>query len=130
MTEFDSPPERDAWNFVFLNSHDFGFTMRMHKVVCGFELDYALERRGTRVAVEIDGKEFHDPVRDRIRDRILKQAGWWTYRIPAVGVMYSEAKVREDFRNYLKNVKMITWEERQVKGFIPAALVGRTPWGF
>lgn len=46
---------------------------------CGFFLDFA--NPVAKVAIECDGKEFHDEVLDRKRDAILENDGWTIYRI-------------------------------------------------
>src|SRR5688572_20602457 len=35
-----------------------------------------------RVGVEMDGKDYHDPDKDRIRDEMLWKYGWKIFRIP------------------------------------------------
>lgn len=35
-----------------------------------------------RIGVEMDGKDYHDPVKDRIRDEMLWKYGWKIFRIP------------------------------------------------
>lgn len=43
-----------------------------------------------RVAIECDGKAFHDPCRDRERDEAMKCAGWRVFR-------FTGAQCRDDF---------------------------------
>ena len=46
---------------------------------CGFFLDFA--NPVARVAIECDGREFHDSVKDGRRDAILEAEGWTVYRL-------------------------------------------------
>lgn len=46
---------------------------------CGYFLDFA--NPFLRIAIECDGKEWHDVARDRARDEKLAAAGWMVFRI-------------------------------------------------
>jgi hypothetical protein len=37
-----------------------------------------------KIAIELDGKDYHDPVKDRKRDIELHQSGWKVIRIPGI----------------------------------------------
>jgi ATP-dependent DNA helicase UvrD/PcrA len=40
-----------------------------------YRLDFLLEHEGRRLAIEADGRDYHDPERDAVRDRKLREAG-------------------------------------------------------
>lgn len=47
---------------------------------CGFFLDFANPFK--KIAIECDGKQYHDKDRDAIRDKKLAEDGWIVFRIP------------------------------------------------
>lgn len=56
-----------------------GITMYPQWPECGFFLDFA--NPVAKVAIECDGREFHDASKDRERDAILGAQGWKVYRM-------------------------------------------------
>lgn len=71
-----SPIEQDAWQCIRIH----GLVMYPQFPTCGFFLDYA--HPVIKVAIEMDGKEWHDAAKDAARDRNLIAEGWTIYRIP------------------------------------------------
>ena len=61
--------------------------------------------RGARVAVELDGRAFHDTVRaferDRARDRALSAAGWRVVRVTWRQLASEPAALERDLRRLL-----------------------------
>ena len=83
-----------------------------------YHLDFA--NPGLKVALELDGKEFHNKERDIIRDAELKKCGWTVYRVTGAEMSktnykelyeieeeyeytYDEDKAIEDIRHWLLN---------------------------
>lgn len=56
-----------------------GVVMYPQYPVCGFFVDFG--NPVARVAIECDGKQWHDPVLDAKRDAILNKEGWRVYRM-------------------------------------------------
>lgn len=71
-----TPIERAIWCDI----RNEGLVMYPQWPEFGFFLDFA--NPVARVAIECDGREFHDAKEDAIRDSILGDHGWKVYRIP------------------------------------------------
>jgi hypothetical protein len=56
-----------------------GLVMYPQYPVCGFFVDFG--NPVIKVAIECDGKPYHDFAKDAARDRVLSQHGWKVYRI-------------------------------------------------
>lgn len=52
-----------------------------------------------KIAIELDGKEFHNPGKDKKRDRELYEAGWKVFRIPG-HQMVKKFKAIDDFEEW------------------------------
>ena len=80
---------------------DAGFQPRGKLYVQGYELDFALQERGLRLNVEVDGDHHVDARgklrrQDLARDRILAGIGWEVIRIPAWRCSWDvEAAIRD-----------------------------------
>lgn len=62
-------------------------------------LDYFIDFASPyfRIGLELDGKQFHDPVRDRVRDqRLFDEEGWRIFRATG-SESYVKFQVPEDF---------------------------------
>lgn len=70
-----NPIERAIWCDI----RNEGLVMYPQWPQCGFFLDFA--NPVAKVAIECDGREFHDRAKDRERDAILESIGWKIYRI-------------------------------------------------
>lgn len=77
------------WFFI---QHD----VRREYKLRGYCVDFAIPAK--RVAIEVDGKNYHGGARDIIKDMALKEAGWYVYRIKAAD-LWREPKV---VRKYIK----------------------------
>lgn len=84
-----TPIERLAWNSIRCKR---GVVLYPQYPVLKYFVDFGNPVK--RVALELDGKHFHNTDRDRIRDRELRAAGWKVYRVTGKD-MY-----RNDFMDY------------------------------
>ena len=66
-------------NALWCDIRQAGLVMYPQWPACGFFLDFANPL--VKVAIECDGKEFHDPAADMARDSILEASGWRVFRI-------------------------------------------------
>ncbi|AXF52905.1 MAG: very-short-patch-repair endonuclease [Bacteriophage sp.] len=64
---------------IWCDIRQSGIVMYPQFPACGFFLDFANPL--VKVAIECDGKEFHDPVADMARDSVLAASGWTVFRI-------------------------------------------------
>lgn len=74
-TEVFSPIERMAWGEI----RRWNLPLWPQFPIGRFFADFACPRR--KIAIECDGKEFHDEERDRARDFEMVMNGWVVYRI-------------------------------------------------
>lgn len=70
-----SPIESRAW----IDIRGLGTPLYPQFPLFNYFIDFA--NPYLKVGVELDGKEWHDPVKDRTRDEFLASAGWHVYRI-------------------------------------------------
>lgn len=66
-----------------------------------FIVDFLVELDEERVIVECDGKAYHDPARDRQRDRILAAQGYRTFRFSGAEIFRDSAACVERLRESL-----------------------------
>jgi very-short-patch-repair endonuclease len=72
----DSNPERDLFHEILLN----GFRAERQYPLSGFFVDMAFPEY--RLAVEYDGKEFHqNKAEDEERERVIRRSGWDVIRV-------------------------------------------------
>lgn len=76
-----TPIEEMAWNAI----RGVGIPMYPQYPALRFFLDFADPRK--RIALECDGKQWHDVERDRKRDRLLSEHGWTVYRVTGADCM-------------------------------------------
>jgi len=75
-------------------------------------IDFALERDGIRIAIEIDGERFHNPVKissNKYYDDLLKQNSliyndWKVYRWAYNQLKYQREKVKDELRTFLGDI--------------------------
>lgn len=64
-----------------------------------YRIDFAIPYG--RIAIECDGKKYHDKKRDAIRDQVLRKRGWIVLRFPSekiiTDVAYCSAKVHAEY---------------------------------
>ena len=73
-----------------------GWNPAVHPMIGDLEVDFVLESRsGVRLAIEVDGREFHESrtARDRGRDAFLTAEGYRVHRIPARAVLETPFEV-------------------------------------
>jgi very-short-patch-repair endonuclease len=70
-----SPIEFNAWTQI----RALALPFYPEVPVLGFFLDFADPYR--KIGIELDGKDYHDAVKDAERDRKLNEAGWEIFRI-------------------------------------------------
>ena len=56
-----------------------------------------------RVAIECDGKDFHDECRDSLRDAELSRSGWRVWRVPGWACL-KESRDCSELRQALEEV--------------------------
>ena len=89
-----------------------GIDFQSHVSIDHYVLDFLVDRYGQRLVVEADGREFHDPVADTERDRIiLERHGLKTLRFTGSQIVLSPSKCVKKILSYfdesttpLKNV--------------------------
>jgi len=70
-----TPIEQAIWNDIRTTD----IVMYPQFPACGFFLDFANPR--AKVAIECDGRAYHDKEKDAARDGALAHSGWTIYRI-------------------------------------------------
>lgn len=76
-TRFFTPIEYRAW--CSIRCKGAGMVFYPQYPALNYFLDFANPKK--KIAIELDGKNYHDPKRDRDRDRALREIGWTVYRI-------------------------------------------------
>lgn len=71
-----TPIEQAAWHDI----RGAGLPMWPQLPVSRFYVDFG--NPIVKVALECDGKKFHDPAIDAVRDKVLGAMGWTVYRAP------------------------------------------------
>lgn len=72
-----TPIEKEAWNQIrYLHS----ISMYPQFPIGRYFADFA--NPFFKIAIEMDGKEFHDEKKDNIRDKYMVSNGWKVFRIP------------------------------------------------
>lgn len=66
--------------FVWSDIRECDMVMYPQWPVAGYFVDFG--NPVAKVAIECDGKAFHDPERDAIRQRHIEAKGWSVYRFP------------------------------------------------
>lgn len=87
-----TPIEREAWMSIRTKG---GIIMYPQYPVLNFHVDFG--NPYLKIALEIDGKAFHDAERDYQRDFQLKEIGWKVYRIPGDEMVRRNYKDFSDF---------------------------------
>jgi len=81
-------------------------------------LDFADPNR--RIAVECDGKEWHDRERDMERDAELRELGWTVYRVPGSSCMRT---VEIDWSEAANEAELTRWLLETSEGLIRSIAV-------
>jgi len=75
-SSFFSPIESDAWSSIRSQGR---IVLYPQFPLFNYFIDFA--NPYLRIGVELDGKEHHDPIKDKKRDELLYEYGWKIYRI-------------------------------------------------
>lgn len=121
-----TPIERMLWPEIRLH----GAILYPQYPVAGFFVDFA--NPVAQIAIECDGKEFHDPVKDAERDKKLRELGWTVYRISGADC-YKNFDADSDFErpasNFIANIVAthgISRDEGKQADRYMKALINRT----
>jgi len=85
-----SPIEELAWQDI----RAIGVPLYPQFPSCGYFIDFADPRR--LIAVELDGKQFHDAERDARRDADLQMGCWSVFRIPGRNALKAPTDPRDE----------------------------------
>lgn len=89
-----SPIEMDAW----ISLRGKCVPMYPQYQVLNYYVDFGNPH--FKIALELDGKDYHDPVKDRKRDHELyHEAGWMVFRIPG-SEMVKQFKYTSDYEDW------------------------------
>lgn len=86
-----SPIEQIAWGSI--RSHYMALYPQFP--VFNYFIDFA--NPYLRIGLELDGKEFHDPVKDKVRDELLYNHGWRIFRVKGAEV-YTKYKPLDEIQ--------------------------------
>jgi hypothetical protein len=95
-----SPAELELFSWMIVQ----GWSPEIHPRLGDVEVDFTLSSpTGLRLAIEVDGAEYHDDQQttDRSRDAFLQAQGWRVLRIPARAVL-------ETPHNVIEKIKVLT----------------------
>lgn len=84
-----TPIELDAWHCIRMK----GVVLYPQYPVLNYHIDFA--NPGLKIALELDGAEFHNKERDLIRDNKLRDIGWTVFRISGKEMMRTNFKTLE-----------------------------------
>lgn len=71
-----TPIEKDAWESIRIKGR---LVLYPQYPVLNYHVDFGNPR--FKIALEIDGKQFHNIEKDKARDKVLKEHGWTVIRI-------------------------------------------------
>ena len=89
-----SPIERIAFDALKIE----GLKFHVEYPAMGYFLDFAI--CGHKIGIELDGKKWHDPERDAIRDARLAGDGWVIIRVPGVYCYQTIDRTRAEYPEY------------------------------
>ena len=95
-----SPAELELFSWMIVE----GLMPQVHPKIGDIEVDLALDGgNGIKLAIEVDGKEFHEDRRhqDKARDAFLKAQGYEVLRTPARAVMETPFEVLHEIRELI-----------------------------
>jgi very-short-patch-repair endonuclease len=88
---FLSPIEYDAWQSI----RNKGLPFYPQFPILNYFIDFANPR--FKIGLELDGKDYHDPIKDKARDERLFEEGWRIFRV-AGAECYTPFKQYEEIR--------------------------------
>ena len=87
----------------FLDSQEIFYEHNIRPDMFSSEIDFLI---GGKIAIEIDGRQFHNRKDDHLKDNRLKKAGYAVYRIKAADC-FDDGKLRIIINDIKKNHKDI-----------------------
>lgn len=117
-----TPIEYGAWCSI----REYGLPFYPQYPVHGVILDFADPKK--KIALECDGKEWHDAVKDQQRDAMLAEHGWRVYRVTGSECNSSRSdlgelkeKLRdEDITQQEFETKLLDWLNNTSDGVVAA----------
>lgn len=89
-----TPIEFLAWNAIRSKGR---IVLYPQYPVLNYHVDFA--NPGLKIILEVDGKLYHDPKKDLLRDNKLRDAGWTVYRISGREMVNTKFKDWQSFRD-------------------------------
>lgn len=90
-----TPIEREAWNSIRCKGR---IVLYPQYPVLNYHLDFG--NPFLKIGLELDGKDFHNPDKDRERDLKLKSEGWVIYHIKGSEMMRSQYKSLDEYETW------------------------------
>lgn len=115
-----TPIEWEAWISILAKG---GMVFYPQYPVLNYFLDFGNPHK--KIAIELDGKDYHDRKRDLVRDKRLKESGWTVYRITGSEMVnrsyleFSDCEEQE-FGEEEKNEAVFNWITKTGDGVIHA----------
>jgi hypothetical protein len=106
-----SPIEYDAWCEI----RGYGAPLWPQLPVGKFFVDFG--NPVAKIALECDGKEFHDPIKDRERDATLATMGWRVFRV--TGAECYQTRVMDDPADHFGDDYEDYMEQYDAKTIVP-----------
>lgn len=94
-----NPPLTPIEEMLFAALRERGLTPTVQHGIDGFRVDFAFP--GHQLAVEADGRAWHDATRDEYRDRRLRTRGWETVRFSGSQIYRDAAGVADQVASIL-----------------------------
>lgn len=123
-----TPVERMAWGAI----REFGVPMYPQFPVFNWFVDFG--DPWLRIGLEIDGREFHDPNKDRERDQFLLDYGWRVFRVSGAQAM-SRLEQPDDDMVETEPERFAYEQSRWLRGSVDGVVAslaryfyGRCPW--
>lgn len=85
-----SPIEWELWDDI----RSWGIRLYPQYPVLRYFADFA--NPDEKVVVEVDGKEWHDPEADAVRDKEMQKAGWHVYRFDGASTLRTMSEEQVD----------------------------------
>jgi very-short-patch-repair endonuclease len=86
-------PEKVAYNYLLSN----GIKFEHNKYIKPYWVDFCIEK----IIIEIDGKRWHIPEKDAIRDQDLLQLGYIVYRFDAQKIVRNVSILDDVIKNFI-----------------------------
>lgn len=94
FTKYFTPIECEAWNAI----RSSRIVLYPQYPVLNYFLDFG--NPYLKIGLEMDGKDFHDHVKDKIRDNNLLKEGWKIFRVTGSEAVRTVPEVQDNKDNY------------------------------